>query len=79
MAKDPKHNCHAPDCPVKVPPSMFACSHHWRILPRHLKDEIWTNYIPGQEDRRDPSPAYLQAARDAVSWYLENDNQGANK
>jgi hypothetical protein len=73
MREIPKHKCHAPDCPVQVPPAMFACTHHWRILPKPLKNDIWANYVSGQEARKDPTPEYLRAAHAAVNWYLEND------
>jgi hypothetical protein len=44
------------------------CRDHWFALPRRLRDAIWENYELGQEIRKDPSDAYLTAAREAVAW-----------
>jgi len=62
------HTCHANGCSTRVPPKMFMCAKHWRQLPQHLKDAIWETYRDGQEERMDPSDAYLKAALKAVDW-----------
>jgi hypothetical protein len=41
-------------------------------LPHAIRDAIWASYKPGQEDRKDPSPAYLVAAADAERWIREH-------
>ena len=66
----PDHYCHAIGCKMPVPPRMFACKRHWFRLPKAMRDAIWDVYVPGQEIRKDPTPAYLAAASAAVA-YLE--------
>jgi len=64
------HVCHARGCEKVVPPKMFMCLRHWRMVPKPLQDAIWAEYVPGQERRMDPTPAYLDAttaARNAVA------------
>jgi hypothetical protein len=62
------HLCHAPGCGTPVPPQMFACRPHWFMLPKRLRDAIWATYRRGQEITKDPSPAYLEAARAAADY-----------
>lgn len=59
------HHCHAHNCHVRVPPKMFMCARHWRMLPREAQDDIWNNYVPGQERRKDPTNEYMKAAQRA--------------
>ena len=66
----PAHTCHATGCKTPVPPRMFMCGRDWYRLPKAMRDAIWDAYVPGQEIRKDPSRAYLAAARAAVR-YLE--------
>jgi hypothetical protein len=40
------------------------------MLPRRYRDRIWGTYRDGQENDKNPSPAYLAVARDAIT-YLE--------
>lgn len=70
-----KHACHALACEVAVPASMFMCARHWRLLPKEHKDAIWASYVPGQEVRRDPSPAYLDAAMAAINWMSHHEGR----
>lgn len=67
------HRCHATGCDRAVPPRMFMCKPHWFRLPKGLRDEIWRHYRPGQERMRNPSRAYLKAARRAVEWLEEKE------
>ena len=62
-----KHTCHATGCPVPVPRRMLMCKRHWRMVPKPLQDAVWATYVPGQEQRRDPTPEYLAAARAAIN------------
>lgn len=62
------HTCHARDCSVKVPPAMFMCKRHWRMLTDKLRAKIWTHYVPGQEVRKDPSDKYLKWAGRAIDY-----------
>lgn len=67
-----KHTCHWTGCDQEVPPRMWGCRRHWFMLPRSIRDKIWAAYSPGQEARRDPSPAYLAAANEARDWITEH-------
>lgn len=63
-----KHMCHWPTCSNPVPPKMWGCSFHWFKLPKILRDRIWATYIEGQEERKDPTPEYLDAASAVDRW-----------
>lgn len=60
------HTCHAEGCQRAVPRKMLMCGTHWRMVPRPLQDDVWDTYVSGQEERMDPTPAYLYAANAAV-------------
>ena len=45
---------------------MFMCYRHWSMVPKRLKDAIWSTYRRGQEDDKDPSDEYLANASQAV-------------
>lgn len=62
------HRCHWPRCERTVPARMYACRQHWFTLPRPLRAAILATYSPGQEIRKNPTPAYLEAARRARRW-----------
>lgn len=70
--QDRSHTCHWPGCERQVPPAMWGCRTHWFKLPGRLRDLIWSMYEPGQEQRMDPSDAYLAAAREVQEWIREN-------
>lgn len=61
-----KHRCHAIACKQCVPPRMFMCLKHWRMVPRDLQKEVWRNYTPGQEITKSPTAEYLLIAKQAV-------------
>lgn len=56
------HRCHAGGCPAGVPPAAFMCRRHWAMVPGPLRAELCAAYVPGQEDRKDPSRAYIAIA-----------------
>lgn len=60
------HTCHVTGCPVEVPPAKLMCLRHWRMVPRQLQSAVWTEYVHGQEVRKDPTRLYLSAARAAI-------------
>lgn len=62
------HRCHWPTCNKPVPPSMWGCKSHWFKLPKSLRDRIWATYRPGQENTKDPSSAYIEAATAVQAW-----------
>jgi hypothetical protein len=57
------HTCHAPGCKRLVPPKMFACKAHWFALPKKIRDAIWREYRPGQENDKNPSLRYMAVQR----------------
>lgn len=67
------HFCHARGCTVEVPPRMFMCRRHWRMLPARLRSAIWRHYRPGQETDKQPSARYLDVAREAVEWLARHE------
>lgn len=67
-----RHGCHWPGCPQQVPPAMWGCREHWYRLPKHLRDRVWAAYVPGQEDRMDPSGEYVAVAREVQEWIKEH-------
>jgi hypothetical protein len=60
------HQCHAHGCTAKVPPRMFACKRHWFGLPKKIRDAIWREYRPGQENDKQASARYMAVQRLAV-------------
>jgi hypothetical protein len=67
------HTCHARGCARAVPERMFMCLRHWRMVPRALQAEIWAEYVPGQEIRKDPTDAYLDVAHRAIQTVAEKE------
>lgn len=66
------HECHWPGCTAQVKPAMWGCAPHWFRLPQAIRDAIWAAYRIGQEQSLNPSRAYMEAARRAQEWILEN-------
>lgn len=63
-----RHGCHWPECDKQVPPAMWGCRAHWFKLPKRLRDRVWDVYVPGQEERMDPSAEYLAVAQEVQDW-----------
>lgn len=63
-----EHHCHWPGCEKQVPPAMWGCYQHWKLLPRSLQSRIWAAYRPGQEVSMTPSREYLAVAREVQEW-----------
>lgn len=72
------HTCHATDCSVRVPPTMFMCKRHWFSLPKPMRDRIWRTYRAGQCDDWAISHAYAEAARDAVRFVAQREGKTAD-
>lgn len=51
---------------------MWGCKSHWFKLPKSLRDKVWAAYVPGQEDRMDPSDEYLAVAHEVQEWIKAN-------
>ena len=62
------HTCHWPTCQKEVPPRMWGCKVHWFRLPKVLRDKIWATYRPGQERRKDPNVAYMEAFKEVQRY-----------
>lgn len=62
------HTCHWPTCNREVPPRLWGCRQHWFTLPKVLRDRIWKTYVPGQENTKTPSAAYIEAAKAVQEW-----------
>lgn len=67
------HTCHARDCDVAVPAKMFMCRKHWFSLPPDIRAAVWRAYVPGQENRKDPTNAYLEIANRAINYIAEKE------
>ena len=63
-----RHHCHARGCETAVPPKMFMCLKHWRMVPREMQRRVWAVYVPGQEVRKDPTPQYLEVTRSVIDF-----------
>lgn len=62
------HTCHWPGCKRAVPPAMWGCQAHWFALPQDIRRAIWRAYVPGQEIAKNPTRAYIDAAKRAQEW-----------
>lgn len=63
------HTCHAEGCSVALPPRMFACIRHWKMVPVPLQSVLWGVYRQGQEIDKWPSGDYL-AIQAACRWVI---------
>jgi hypothetical protein len=52
---------------------MFMCRRHWFSLPPVMQKRIWSTYRRGQEDDKQPSHAYCEAAKAAVIWLAQKE------
>jgi len=66
------HCCHWPGCGKQVPPALWGCLRHWRMVPKELRDRIWDAYRPGQERSMTPSREYVRVAREVQDWIAAN-------
>jgi len=73
------HKCHWPTCTRRVAPKLWGCRGHWFLLPKRIRNAIWVAYVPGQEISKNPSVAYLGAARAAQEWALAYEKAKAEK
>lgn len=58
--------CTIPGCPVVIPRKYLMCRPHWRKVPETLQALVWSTYVPGQEDTRRMTAAYLVAGHLAI-------------
>lgn len=67
-----EHHCHWPGCKKQVPPAMWGCLRHWKMVPQHLRTKLWKAYRIGQEKDMTPSREYLTVAREIQNWIKAN-------
>jgi len=60
------NTCHAKNCSTVVLPRFLMCSRHWAMVPPLIQARVYKHYRPGQERDKNPSTAYLAAAREAI-------------
>jgi len=72
-----EHLCHAADCAIQVPPKMLMCRRHWFMVPKPIRDAIWSTYRPGQETDKNPSEAYLVNMRAAIKAVADKEGRSA--
>lgn len=65
------HKCHWPGCGEEVHPRLWGCKRHWYTLPPEIRRRILLTYKPGQEVNKDPSPEYMEAAKQAREFAIE--------
>lgn len=65
------HKCHWPGCEQDVPPAMWGCPKHWKMLPARIRTDIWRSFRPGQEVDMQVSNSYLKAAKRAQDWIIK--------
>jgi hypothetical protein len=58
---------------------MFMCRRHWAMIPRARQNELWAVYVPGQEDRMDPSSEYLEVAGRLIRYVYASEHPGADE
>lgn len=51
------------------------CSKHWRMVPRHLQNEVWRTCKVGQEVTKNPSAEYVIAQQAAIEAVAERERQ----
>lgn len=68
LVKELKHTCHALGCQVSVPPEMLMCRRHWFMVPKAIRDRVWSSYRRGQCDDKSPSREWLKAAKEAIRY-----------
>lgn len=69
------HTCHAADCDRVIPPRLLMCMRHWRAVPAGVQRLIWVTYAPGQEERKDPTIAYLAVQSLAVAIVAKSEKR----
>lgn len=69
------HACHAIGCEEEVPPAKLACPAHWAMIPKPLRDQVWGTYHPGQEQTKETTPEYRQAAARAIVAIAEREGR----
>lgn len=53
-------------CQTEIPPKLFMCLKHWRMVPVDCQKQVWQHYVNGQEIRKDPTTAYLAIVQHCI-------------
>lgn len=61
-----EHHCHALGCDRPCAPERLMCVQHWKRVPAAQRQEVWNHYREGQCRDKNPSLAWLIAARRAI-------------
>lgn len=70
------HTCPYPGCQRELPASLLACKLHWRLLPKQLRDPIWSTYNRGLSLDH---PERAQALKDVMQFYRDHAREWSNK
>jgi hypothetical protein len=46
------------------------------MVPKTMQNAVWTNYVPGQEQRKDPTDEYLRVTREAIEFVAASEVKG---
>lgn len=70
------HRCAAPGCKKQVPLKMLMCKPHWFMLPKPLRDTIWAEYTPGQENDMSglSNSNYMNAVKEAMKYIADKES-----
>ncbi len=62
------HPCPGPGCGAQVARDQLACKHHWYMIPKPLRDAVWSAW---QHGKGAGSPAHLSAVATAINWLVK--------
>ena len=60
------HKCAARSCDKRISLNLLMCGRHWMLLPRRIRERIWSEYHKGIADGTHPTGAYALAVDEAV-------------
>ena len=60
------HTCHALGCEVPIRKKLLMCPTHWAKVSLALRRAVYATYQPGQENTKETTPEYRQAAARAI-------------
>lgn len=63
----PKHRCHAPGCPTRIPESVLMCRDHWNMLPKDMTRQLVDLHPVGQPWRLDRADDCAQLAQACIA------------
>jgi hypothetical protein len=66
-----KHTCQVDDCIAVIPIAWVMCRRHWQMLPRPMRDALWSEYLVSVE--LGPAPVFT-VRRDALEFIAERES-----